>query len=100
MVGSSASASCGELSFFCTGLSAGGGISTFGGGNGSWRGNGGGWGGGGAGVAGCGSAATAALGVEGLGVAALGDGRAPVPGMNEKSSASEEEIHGTCSWLE
>jgi len=95
-VGSSASASAVRLSFFSTGLSAG--LSTiagigfsagggyeatgFGGGGGSTRGSGG------------GSAA-------GLGSAAIGPGDfAPEPGINEKSSAREDEIHGTCSLRE
>src|ERR1035437_673125 len=84
MVGSSANATAVVPSFFSTGLAGGGGGETSTGfcGAGSTRGSGG---GSGAGWGGWGRAATAL------------DGRAPVPGINEKSSAKEDEIHGTCS---
>src|SRR5258708_2078859 len=100
MVGASASASAVVPSIFSVGLSAaglsstglsitgfsGGGIlssTCFGGGGstGSTRGNGGGSG------AGLGSAATEPGGLA----------PEPEPGINEKSSANEDEIHGTCS---
>src|ERR1700738_4342163 len=91
MVGSSASAIAVGASALSTGVS-GGGVETStgfgGGGGGSTRGNGGGWTAGG-GAASCGPGA-------GPGV----EGRGPAPGMKEKSSASDDEIHGTCSWRE
>src|SRR6266581_8393023 len=86
MSGSSASATAVDPSFLSTGLSAGfsgGGIETStgfgGGGNGSTRGSGG--------------------GSEGGGSVATGPGGRgpPAPGINEKSSARDDEIHGTCS---
>src|SRR3954447_20903451 len=89
MVGSSASATTVLLSAGLVG-GAGGGIATstcFGGG-----GKGGGGGAGGA-TATCGGGATGAGG----GLAGLGP---EPPGMKEKSSASDEEIHGTCSLRE
>src|SRR3954465_6436866 len=87
MVGSSARAIGGELSFFMAGLSPpAGGTSAFAGADGCGEGDGT---VGAAGAAACGNAATA--------VAA---GRAAVTGMKEKSSASEDEIHGTCSLRE
>ena len=99
MVGSSASATTGAGSV-CAGCSAGGlaaGPAGFGGGL-STRGNGGGCGAGGGlstrgGGGGC--------GVGGGSVATDGPGgRAPLPGINEKSSASDDEIHGICSLRE
>src|SRR3954467_9406300 len=88
MVGSSASAIAGELSFFMAGLSPlAGGTSAFAGADGCGEGDG--TVGAAGGAAAWGSAATA--------VAA---GGAAVTGMNEKSSASEDEIHGTCSLRE
>src|SRR3954471_11813901 len=89
MVGSSASATTVLLSAGLVG-GAGGGIATstcFGGG-----GKGGGGGAGGA-TATCGGGATGAGG----GLAGLGP---EPPGMKEKSSASDDEIHGTCSLRE
>src|SRR5881275_3090231 len=91
MSGSSASATGVDPSFLSAGLSAGfsgGGIETStgfgGGGNGSTRGGGG--------------------GSEGGGSVATGPGAEgrdpPAPGINEKSSAREDEIHGTCSLRE
>src|SRR5277367_2848750 len=85
MVGSSASADV--PSFLSAGLSAatGGGLggSSFAGSGGSLRGSAGGSDGGG-------GAAASGPGTRGLALA--------TPGMNEKSSAKEDEIHGTCSW--
>src|SRR5436190_19745707 len=106
MVGSSASAT--TVLPLSAGLAggAGGGIVTstcFGGAGGGGKGGGAGvatatWAGGGAGAAtggGGGAAATGGGGGGGL------DGLGPAPtGMKEKSSASEDEIHGTCSWRE
>src|SRR2546421_7845380 len=87
MVGSSASATAGELSFFTAGLLSAGATAIFAGGNVCWIGKP------------EGSADGAAAG---WGRAAVigADGGATVPGMKEKSSASEEEIHGTCSLRE
>src|SRR4051794_4343174 len=114
MVGSSASVAwLGPLSMLgaepvSAGLTGGGGggraASTCGFGDGGGDGGAGGAGGGlfaatgagGAGGAGGGLFATTGAGGAGDGVAAVG--RDPLaPGMNEKSSASEEDIHGTCS---
>src|SRR5258706_694578 len=94
MRGSSASATGVDPSFLSAGFTAGwsgGGIETStgfgGGGNGSARAGGGSEGGGG--------------GSEGGGSVATGPGAGgrdpPAPGINEKSSAREDEIHGTCS---
>src|ERR1700682_3034812 len=85
MVGSSARATAVDASLLSAGLS-GGGIETStgfegGGGDGSTRGSGG----------GCGA---------GRGSATGPGGRVPVPGINEKSSAKDDEIHGTCSLRE
>src|SRR3981189_3543353 len=55
---------------------------------------------GGGGRGGGGAAAPGGGGGAGAGGGGL-DGRGPAPpGMKEKSSASEDEIHGTCSWRE
>src|SRR5438477_4643589 len=86
MVGSSASATAGELSFFTAGLLSAGATATFAG-DVCWPGK-----------AEDGTNGAAA----GWGRATItgADGRATAPGMKEKSSASEEEIHGTCSLRE
>ena len=86
MVGSSASASAGELSFFTAGLLSAGATATCAG-DACWPGKG---------------EDDPDAGAAGWGRAAItgADGRATVPGMKEKSSASEEEIHGTCSLRE
>src|SRR6478735_7301088 len=90
MVGSSASATAVDPSLLSAGLS-GGGIETSTGlaGAGSKRGNG------------AGSGAATAAGAEagaGASAATAGPaGRLLAPGVNEKSSANEDEIHGTCS---
>src|SRR5579871_3496457 len=123
MVGSSARASCGELGGFesggvefWAGRSTGGdaGMSTRAGGGGgrtgatsATRGDGEGAGAGGADdvIGGRGTDATGggAEGASGAGAGssatggAGGAGRPVAPGMKEKSSASEDEIHGTCS---
>src|SRR5258708_36146938 len=95
MVGSSARATCVELlsvllSTGASGLATSGGGGFRGGGDVSATGGGGLMGGSGGGLGG-GSVAT------GPDV----DGRLPpAPGMKEKSSASDDEIHGTCSWRE
>src|SRR6185369_15874772 len=100
MVGSSASAAGGGLGV-SPGLAGGGGGGIPSAGLGAAGGGGGGAGaatGGGAGVGtGTGGVAGAvATGVDGWLV-----GRGPEPlGMKEKSSASDDEIHGTCSWRE
>src|SRR6202158_3017827 len=85
MVGSSARGTAGDASLLSAGWS-GGGIETStgfegGGGDGSTRGSGG----------GCGA---------GRGSATGPGGRVPEPGINEKSSAKDDEIHGTCSLRE
>src|SRR5258706_12214112 len=88
MVGSSASAAAVGPSFLSDGLS-GGGIETSTGlaGAGSKGGNGG-----------CSGAAPAAgAGAAGSVATAGPAGRPLAPGLNEKSSANEDEIHGTCS---
>src|SRR6267154_2475617 len=106
MVGSSASATTVLPPSAGLAGGAGGGIVTstcFGGVGGGGKGGGGGagvatatWGGGAAGAAagagGGGAAATGGGGLDGLGPAP--------PGVKEKSSASDDEIHGTCSWRE
>src|SRR5258708_6825753 len=86
MVGSSASATAVDPSSLSAGLS-GGGIETSTGlaGAGAKRGNGGGAGGG------------EGAGAGGSVVTAGPAGRPLAPGINEKSSAKEDEIHGTCS---
>src|SRR4051812_4471005 len=92
MVGSSASA--GGL---VEGLAGAVGISTGlggGGGGSSTRG-----GGGGSGAVGGAAAWVAGAGAAGAGGGGAGRGPEP-PGVNEKSSASDDEIHGTCSWRE
>src|SRR6187551_2590122 len=96
MVGSSASATAVGL-----GLSAGlaggggGGIAASTGFDAAGGGGGGAATGAGAGAAGGGAGAVATGGGGGLA------GRGPAPlGMKEKSSASDDEIHGTCSWRE
>src|ERR1700761_4993327 len=95
MVGSSARATCdGPVSAL-----EGGGVGVL-----STRGGGGGGGGGGATATGVGVLAAGGGGGGGGGATAVacgwgnGGGRLPVaPGMKEKSSASDDEIHGTCS---
>src|SRR5437868_493151 len=86
MVGSSASASAGELSFFTAGLLSAGATATCAG-DACWPGKG---------------EDDPDAGAAGWGRAAItgADGRATVPGRKEKSSANEEEIHGTCSLRE
>src|SRR2546423_15058711 len=86
MVGSSASASAGELSFFTAGLLSAGATATCAG-DACWPGKG---------------EDDPDAGAAGWGRAAItgADGRATAPGMKEKASASEEEIHGTCSLRE
>src|SRR5690349_5559870 len=102
MVGSSASAGGVGLSGGLAGGGGGGGIAAStgfdaagggGGGAGAATGGGAGAAGGGAGTGGV--AGAVATGVD------EPDGRGPeLPGMKEKSSASDDEIHGTCSWRE
>src|SRR6267154_1853857 len=105
MVGSSASATAVDPSFLSAGLSGGIETSTGLAGAGSKRGNGAGWGaaaaagagaatGGGAAVA---VAAAVAAGAVGSVATAGPAGRPLAPGINEKSSANDDEIHGTCS---
>src|SRR5580692_2634735 len=98
MVGSSAIAEAVWLSLFGSGLAGATGISTGlviggGGGGSSIRAGGGGGGGGATGWV---------LAITGLDGRGGGGGLAPgtVPGINAKSSANEDEIHGTCSLRE
>src|SRR5207302_9641554 len=95
MVGSSASATAVDPSFLSAGWS-GGGIETSTGlaGAGSKRGNGA---GSGAAAAGAVAGAGAGAGAGGSAATAAPAGRPLAPGVNEKSSANEDEIHGTCS---
>src|SRR5207244_1006188 len=81
IVGSSASPADAAFALFTTVLSSADGISSFGGDDDGWRGD--------DDIGASGSADTVAI------TAACG--RATVPGIKEKSSASDEEIHGTCS---
>src|SRR5262245_59122439 len=103
MVGSSASAT--SVFAGCVGGGGGGMLTStcFGGGGiaGVVCAGGGGGGGGGGAVVCCTGGGGGGLLTCGGGGGALACGREPVPpGMNEKSSASEDEIHGTCSLRE
>src|SRR6266700_2251640 len=95
MVGSSASATAVLPSAGLAGGAAGGMMTSAGLGGAGEGGKGAGGGGGGGAGAATGGGEGAGAGGGGL----EGFGPAP-PGMKEKSSASEDEIHGTCSWRE
>src|SRR5690242_16561865 len=105
MVGSSANVGLGLSAGLAGGDGGGSAASTGfcaagGGGGGAGAATTGGDGGGGAG-AGAGAGAGGAAGAVATGVGGWLAGRGPEPlGMKEKSSASDDEIHGTCSWRE